>query len=77
MVKNTVVSLLLLFGTAGCATTQWVVDTAVPVITEMPGFADAVKQDMTDAFTEVMSRIPYIGPKFSEAFDRVLYGESL
>jgi len=77
MIKNTVVSLLLLFGIAGCATSKWVVDTAVPVITEMPGFADAVKTDMTDAFTALMTRVPYIGPKFSEAFDRVLYGESL
>ena len=77
MIKNTVVSFLLLFGTVGCATSKWVVDTAVPVITEMPGFADAVKTDMTDAFTALMTRVPYIGPKFSEAFDRVLYGESL
>tara|TARA_Y100000296_G_C5104938_1_gene222024 strand:+ start:151 stop:417 length:267 start_codon:yes stop_codon:yes gene_type:complete len=80
MVKNTVVSLLLLFS-AGCSTTRWAAEAAETVLGEIPYGLDAVRDDAETTLTAVAMRVPYFGDRFSEAvgsaFDAEYLGDNL
>tara|TARA_Y100000310_G_C20175100_1_gene575462 strand:+ start:190 stop:432 length:243 start_codon:yes stop_codon:yes gene_type:complete len=66
MVKNMLVSFMLLFST-GCSTTRWAVETVETVLNEVPYGVDAVRNDAETTLTAVALRVPYVGNRFSEA----------
>jgi len=71
MVNKLFCSLLLILGVS-CATSQWVVDTAVPAVTALPGFAEAVKSDVVLAADFAFDQVPYVGGLLSDAFRKAM-----
>ena len=58
---------------ASCATAQWAVDTAVPAITALPGFTEAVRSDVVMVADFAFAQIPEpVGGLVSRAFRQAL-----